>query len=69
MKSKYDASEALGQLGFYDRDFFTLSAEEVGRLVEEADRWGYRKPMTANGSRARYFYAYLVRLHKKERTE
>lgn len=42
-------------------DYFTLRAYEVENLLEEADRWEYRKPANANGSRARYFHAMLKR--------
>jgi hypothetical protein len=46
---------ALGQ------DFFTLRADQVAGLLEEADRVHYRKPRAANGSRGRYFHALLQR--------
>lgn len=47
------------------RDFHTLTASEVDRVLEAADSWGYRKPRAANGSRARYFHAYLARVHAR----
>lgn len=43
------------------QDFHTLSASQVDRLLQEADRVKYRKPRNANGSRARYFFQKLVR--------
>lgn len=43
------------------RDFFTLTPTEVGRVLDAADSVGYRKPRNANGSRARYFHARLMR--------
>lgn len=43
------------------RDFHTLGNDIVCRIIEAADEWKYRKPKNANGSRARYFYAYLCR--------
>lgn len=43
------------------KDFCTLSSSEVGRVLEAADAWKYRKPKNANGSRGRYFYALLNR--------
>jgi len=43
------------------RDFHGLSSEIVGRVIAAADSWHYREPASANGSRARYFYAYLQR--------
>lgn len=44
-----------------DRDFFTLPVLTVVRVLEAADFVKYRKPKNANGSRGRYFYAYLQR--------
>lgn len=46
--------------------FHALRSEEVEALLAHADRRGYRKPRNANGSRARYFHAYLVRLANKQ---
>lgn len=43
------------------RDFFTLSASEVERVLDAANEWKYRRPKNANGSRGRYFYAALQR--------
>jgi hypothetical protein len=43
------------------KDFFVLSASEVGQVIDAADEWGYRKPKNANGSRGRYFFAALQR--------
>ena len=48
------------------RDFFVLSAFEVGKVCEAADEWKYRKPKCANGSRGRYFYALLQRALQKQ---
>ena len=45
----------------YQQDFFTLSACEVGRVLDAADEWKYRKPKHAYGSRGRYFFALLQR--------
>lgn len=42
-------------------DFHKLSTTQVDDLLREADRVKYRKPKNANGSRARYFHAYLER--------
>lgn len=47
-------------------DFFVLSSSQVSELLEYADLWRYRKPKNANGSRGRYFYAYLLRLTRRE---
>lgn len=43
-------------------DFHTLDSSTVESILAAADVWRYRKPKNANGSRARYFYAYLNRL-------
>jgi hypothetical protein len=43
------------------RDFFSLRQSEVAALLAWADMRGYRAPKNANGSRARYWHAYLVR--------
>jgi hypothetical protein len=42
-------------------DFHTLSSIQVEALLVEADAVKYRKPKNANGSRARYFHAFLTR--------
>lgn len=61
-----EARETLTRLGFSAApDFFTLSSSDVEGILTEADRVKYRKPKTANGSRARYFYQYLTRTAKK----
>ena len=42
-------------------DYHTLSSATVDALLAEADKRKYRKPKDANGSRARYFHAYVQR--------
>lgn len=42
-------------------DFHTLGADNVSRILDAADARKYRAPKNANGSRARYFHAMLVR--------
>lgn len=42
-------------------DFHALDSATVESLIREADAIGYRKPRNANGSRARYFHAYVQR--------
>lgn len=42
-------------------DFHTLPSATVERILSAADERRYRKPRDANGSRARYFHAYLCR--------
>lgn len=49
-----------------DCDFHALGTEAVDRLLAHADAMKYRKPENANGSRARYFHAYLVRVAARE---
>ena len=49
------------------KDFYTLSSSEVAQVLELADLVKYRKPKQANGSRGRYFFAYLQRAYQKER--
>jgi hypothetical protein len=70
--TKDQAQETLRRIGFgavfagAPPDFFTLSSSDVEALLAEADLVKYRKPKTANGSRARYFYEYLARTARKE---
>lgn len=47
-------------------NFHTLPSDTVGRINDAADSWCYREPVNANGSRARYFHAFLCRLANKE---
>jgi len=42
-------------------DFHALNSDTVERILSAANSRRYRKPRSANGSRARYFYAYLNR--------
>lgn len=44
------------------RDFHAMPSDDVARLVSFADEYRYRAPRDANGSRGRYFHAYLTRL-------
>ncbi len=52
-----------------DREFHSLNNGTVCAILDAADGWHYRKPRNANGSRARYFYAYLQRLAGKEESD
>jgi hypothetical protein len=64
-----DAHTILQQCGApIGEDFHRLSSGVVERLLERADAWKYRKPRNANGSRARYFHAYLQRLARRANT-
>jgi hypothetical protein len=42
-------------------DFHTLPSATVRNIIRAADSYGYKAPRNANGSRARYFHAYLAR--------
>lgn len=44
-----------------DSDFHTLGASQVESIIAAADSVKYRAPKLRNGSRARYFHAYLRR--------
>lgn len=68
--SPSDAAEILSRLGVsYDdarRDFHRLPSAAVESLLSEAKARGYRQPVNANGSRARYFHAYLIRAASRD---
>lgn len=61
-----DRSQARAMLSLigcaHRPDFHTLPAATVEAVIEQADLVKYRKPKNANGSRARYFYAFLTRV-------
>jgi hypothetical protein len=46
--------------------FHALDSDAVAALLREADVVKYRRPANANGSRARYFHAYLIRTAGRE---
>jgi hypothetical protein len=59
----YTASDILSRLGIpRGEDFHRLPASTVERLLDEADQVKYRRPRYANGSRGRYFHAFLQRV-------
>lgn len=47
-------------------DFHALDSKQTALLLREADTVKYRRPKNANGSRARYFHAYVVRSARKK---
>lgn len=47
-------------------NFFTLGQSQVSTLLTYADRYKYRAPKNANGSRGRYFHAYVERAASRE---
>lgn len=49
-----------------DRDFHALDTSNVESIILAADSVKYRRPANANGSRARYFHAYLVRAARRD---
>lgn len=53
----------------FSEDFHTLTSSQVEGLLHWAKAYGYRQPKNANGSKARYFYSFLVRLIEKEKKE
>lgn len=64
--TRQDAQDLITQYHIPTRDFHTLSTGEVEQVLAAADLVKYRKPRSANGSRARYFHARLIRLANKE---
>jgi len=62
------AIEILNGCDARDQDFHALGSETVDALLAYADEYGYRKPRGANGSRGRYWHAYLVRQAVKSGT-
>lgn len=64
MINRMNKQEAMGICHRYGIpigcDFHTLNSDVVKRILNAADERKYRKPRNANGSRARYFYAYLM---------
>lgn len=60
--NKFDAITILQAVsGGQAVDFHRLDSSQVETVLAYADRFKYRKPRNANGSRARYFYAYVCR--------
>lgn len=49
-----------------DANFHALDAGTVESLLEFADLYKYRKPKNANGSRGRYWTAYLQRVARRD---
>lgn len=62
MLRKFEAQAILARCNVKPgEDFHRLESAKVEALLEEAKARGYREPKNANGSRARYFHAYLNR--------
>ena len=65
----YDARSLASQYAInLEKDFFTLSFHDVAQVLLAADTRRYRKPRQANGSRGRYFFAYLQRAARDRAT-
>lgn len=64
--ARLDRFEALCKLNELhiplDVNFHALDSDAVERLADAAWAERYRKPRNANGSTARYYHAYLMRL-------
>lgn len=63
--SRIDADQAHAFAEGYrfdlHRDFHALDSSQVEGVIAAANAAKYRAPRNANGSRARYFHAYLQR--------
>ncbi len=60
--SSVQAHDLATGYGFdLNRDFHALDSSQVEGVIAAADAARYRAPRNANGSRARYFHAYLQR--------
>jgi len=55
------AREILRRCNIAPGDFHALPSAQVESLVATAREYGYRAPRNANGSRARYWHAFLTR--------
>ena len=64
--TRYQALNILTRYAIPQDDFHTLSSAQVDSVLAAADEYGYRKPRGANGSRGRYFHAFLLRVAKRE---
>jgi len=49
-----------------ETDFHALPLSAASELSALADYCGYKRPKNANGSKARYFWAYLQRVNKRK---
>lgn len=60
--TRYEARSLIGTYAIpICLDFFTLTPQDVERVLVIADLVKYRKPINMHGSRARVFYAYLMK--------
>lgn len=49
-----------------NQDFYSIPMSKACELSTLADYCNYRKPKNANGSKARYFWALLQRVHNRK---
>lgn len=62
-----EARAIAAAYGFDPRaDFHTLPSDKVEAVLRAADIVKYRAPKNRNGSRARYFHAYVARSIARE---
>ena len=65
--SRLDARQILFGRGIpMNVDFHALRSSRVDEIIYAANAHGYRAPKNANGSRARYFHAYLMRAARRK---
>ena len=65
--TRNDAINILSWCGIPPRqDFHALHSKQISQLERKADERRYRAPKLANGSRLRYFHAYLVRTAERD---
>ena len=68
--AKLTRHDALGLSALHHiplgRDFHSLDSSQVESVIAAADTVKYRAPANRNGSRARYFFAYLQRLASRD---
>ena len=65
--SRLDARQILfGREIPMNVDFHALRSSQVDEIIHAANAHGYQAPKNANGSRARYFHAYLMRAAQRK---
>lgn len=67
-KSKKEAYSELVAAGLdFKNDFHQLDSNMVNLLVELSRACGYRKPNSASGSTARYFFQHLEKIFREKK--
>lgn len=69
--TRQEAREILARCGIdaAAMNFYTLRSTQVAALLRVADLHRYRAPRNANGSRGRYFHAFLQRSANRNEKE